>query len=88
MRSAVLEKKNVKKKHTEHERMHFFGTTEHERNVTHARITHYGIYYVCEKWSSQYTCSVAQPRERKYVRNMLYDVTAFSLCITLCTRSS
>ena len=88
MRLVEKNKKHKNKKHTEHERMHFFGTTDHERNVTHARITHYGIYYVCEKWSSQYICSVAQPRERKYVRNMLYDVTAFSLCITLCARSS
>ena len=35
-----MAKKN-EKKHTEHERMHVFGTTEHERNALHTRITHW-----------------------------------------------
>ena len=46
MRSAVLEKKNVKKKHTEHERMHVFGTlSTRGRYYTHAPHTeHEGEY--------------------------------------------
>ena len=37
MRPAA--KKKSKKKHTEHERMQFWGTTEHERGALHARHT-------------------------------------------------
>ena len=32
--------KKTEKKHTEHERMRTFATTEHERKVPHARTTH------------------------------------------------
>ena len=32
--------KNENKKHTEHERVHFLGHTEHERMPTHACVTH------------------------------------------------
>ena len=35
MRRAA--KKKQKKKHTEHERVQFWGTTEHERGALHAR---------------------------------------------------
>ena len=32
-------RKKSKKKHTEHERVQFWGTTEHERGALHARHT-------------------------------------------------
>ena len=39
--SCMRMAKKTKKKHTEHERMHVFDTTEHERNALHTRITHW-----------------------------------------------
>ena len=40
MRLEEKKIKNENKKHTEHERVHFLGHTEHERMPTHACVTH------------------------------------------------